>query len=355
MIPEQIKNLLKSGHAAPSADNSQPWLFVWDGEALYIRYDAKRVQGKTFPPESLATFLAVGGVIENISQAVSFTDFSLEIDIPDTINTDLSEPYVKISFRDTQESNHDVHQHPLFQRHTNRFKYRKTPIPSNIRHTLATMTEGRAHIKVFEQKIFIKEISSVALAASKVRFQTQESHEWLGKSLRFTDNSVKKADGLDVRTLDLPPGGRQFLHFISDWNRIQSLNKLGVYNLLALIDSRPLRQAPAIVSILSPTDPGSSLDAGRLLTRAWIHLNSLGIAVHPYYVVSDQLDRLNKNLVPEKLTGQVENLKYKCENLFNLKAGEALHMLLRIGYPTRTPPRSLRLPFERVFTDLTYD
>ncbi|HDZ62410.1 MAG TPA: hypothetical protein ENH40_04620 [Nitrospirae bacterium] len=355
MIPEQIKNLVKSGHAAPSADNTQPWLFVWDGEALYIRYDAKRVQGTTFPPESQATFLAVGGVIENISQAASFADIALDINIPDTISTDLSEPYVKISFLDTQESNTDIHQHPLFQRHTNRFKYRKTPLPSDIKHTLTTMTEGNAHIKIFEQKTSIKKIASVALAASKVRFQTQEVHEWLAKSLRFTDHSVKKADGLDVRTLDLPPGGRQFLHFISDWNRIQPLNKLGIYNLLALIDSRPLRQAPAIVSIISSTDPRSSLNAGRLLARAWTHLNSLGIAVHPYYVVSDQLNRLNKNLVPEKLTGQVENLKYQCENLFNLEAGEALHMLLRIGYPTRTPPRSLRLPFERVFTDLTND
>ena len=156
-----------------------------------------------------------------------------------------------------------------------------------------------------------------------------------------------------MRTLDLPPGGKHFLRFISDWNRMKALNKLGIYHLLAKIDSRPLGRAPAIVSFIAPADSNSALDTGRLLTRAWIYLNSLGIAVHPYYVVSDQLDRLSKNLVPYRLQGQVEAIRRDCKKLFELNPGETLHMLLRIGYPTRKPPRSLRLPLERAFTDLT--
>ena len=349
-----ITDLVTGGNAAPSADNSQPWHFVWNGEILIIWYDADRVQGLTFPPRCPATLLAMGGVIENISQISITSEIPINLDLlPE--DPDLPNCYARISVLEIGDNTRPSGQHPLFQRHTNRFKYRKTPIPSDIKHNLAALSEGNARIVVIDQRASIKKIATLVLAASKVRFQTQEVHEWLGKSLRFTDDSVKKADGLDVCTLDLPPGGRQFLRFISDWNRLQFLNKLGTYNLLALIDSQPVMHAPAIVSVIAPSDSRSSLDAGRLLTRAWTHLNSLGIAVHPYYVVSDQMNRLSENLVPAKLNGQVEDLKNGCEKLFNLEAGETLHMLLRIGYPGRTPPRSLRLPLERVFTDLTKD
>lgn len=352
MIPEQIKNLAKSGHAAPSADNSQPWHFIWDGETISIKYDTERVQKLTFPPKSPATLLSIGGVIENILQAAAFSSLSLDIDLLQN-TLDFPESYVNIEISDAGKNDQGIENHQLFQRHTNRFGFAKQPIPDDTIKNLTRLSEGSARIAVFDHKASIKKIASYVLEASEVRFQTQEVHEWLGKSLRFTAESVKKADGLDVGTLDLPPGGKQFLRFISDWNHMKALNKLGVYHLLAQIDSRPVGKAPAVVSFIAPSDPRSSLDAGRLLTRAWIYLNSLGIAVHPYYVVSDQLDRLSKKLVPDQLVSQVGAIKEGCERLFELNPGEALHMLLRTGYPTQEPPRSLRLPLERVFTDLT--
>lgn len=319
---------------------------------LSIRYDTERVQKLTFPPKSPATLLSIGGVMENISQAAEFRGLSL--DMTSLHNTlDFPASYVSIGIPDAETNDEQIEKHPLFLRHTNRFSFTKKPIPGAAINALTRLTEGNARIAVFEQRSAIKKIASSIYKASKVRFQTQEVHEWLGKSLRFSEQAVQKADGLDVRTLDLPPGGKHFLRFISDWNHMKALNKLGIYHLLARIDSRPVSQAPAVISFIAPSDPKSALDTGRLLTRAWIYLNSLGIAAHPYYVVSDQLDRLSKNLVPDHLHGQVETIKGGCEELFELNDGETLHMLLRIGYPTLKPPRSLRLPLQRVFTDLT--
>ncbi len=352
MVPEQIKILAKSGHAAPSADNSQPWHFIWNGKTLSVEYDTERVQSLTFPPDWPATLLSIGAVIENITQAAQFLDLPLEIDLPLEMN-DATGCYARIAAANMQGNKVKVEIHPLFKRHTNRFKFNKKPIPNDAIGTLSGLSEGNARLAVFSNKTSVGKIASLVMQASKIRFQTQELHEWLGRSLRFTEKSVKKADGLDIRTLDLPPGGGYFLRFISDWNNMKALNKLGLYNLLAQIDSRPIGRGPAIVAVIAPANSSTSIDAGRLLCRAWIYLNSLGIAAHPYYVVSDQLDRLRKNLLPDRLVEQARSIKTACDDLFELTSGETLHMLLRVGYPTREPPRSLRLPFDKVFADLT--
>jgi len=352
MPPNTLTYLVKSGHAAPSADNSQPWHFVWDGETLSITYDTERVQDLTFPPRSPATLLSIGGVIENISQLSDFLGIPIKLNLfPD--DPRVPNCYARFSIPDIENNTRNTGQHPLFHRHTNRFSYRKEGIATDIVQILTGLSEGKSRIRVFNESGPIRGVTELIRTASEVRFQIREVHEWLEKSLRFTEEDVKKADGLDVRTLNLPPGGNLFLQFISEWDRIKILNKVGIYKLLAAIDSRPVSKAPAVVAIIGDTGDRGSMDAGRLLSRLWIQLNSHGIAVHPYYVVSDQLTRLQKNKVPEKLVGQVEEMNIKGNQLFDMGENETLHMLLRIGYPTCQPPRSLRLPLEKVFTDLT--
>ena len=137
---------------------------------------------------------------------------------------------------------------------------------------------------------------------------------------------------------------------------MKQLNRMGIYKLLAQIDSAPIKAAPTIVAIIAPATPQGAIDAGRLLCRAWTYLNTQSIAVHPYYVVADQLARLKDKTVPEKLIGQVQEINQQCTKVLSLKEDETLHMFLRTGYPKRNnPTRSLRLPVETVFTALSDD
>ncbi len=352
MKSKAIKSLIRAAHTAPSADNSQPWRFTWDGEALLIQYDTERVQGLTFPPRSPGTLLSIGCVIENIAQLSDFYKIPINITLfPEDAHQ--SNCYAQIGVSDIENYNSNSRQHPLFQRHTNRFSFKKEHIATIIVQTLTELSEGNSRASIFSEPGHIRAVTELIRNASEVRFQTREVHEWLGTSLRFSNQDVKKADGLDVHTLDLPPGGKQFLRFISDWSRIKILNKIGIYKILAVIDSRPVSKAPAVVAIIGDNNKRGAIDAGRLLSRLWIKLNSLGIAAHPYYVVSDQLTRLQENKVPNKLVGQVDEMSTQVKQLFDMGEGETLYMLLRIGYPTCQPPRSLRLPLEKVFTDLT--
>ncbi|MFV0276096.1 MAG: hypothetical protein ACK5HY_02785, partial [Parahaliea sp.] len=136
--------------------------------------------------------------------------------------------------------------------------------------------------------------------------------------------------------------------------RMAMLNRLGLHKLLARIDSAPVAAAPALVAIVGPAEKDDILAAGRLLQRSWQHLNAQGVATHPYYVISDQLARLQTHTVPQALTTLAQQIKTRSEALLGLTDGERIHMLLRTGYPRReNPPQSLRLPLESVFTNLT--
>ena len=345
--------LAAAGHAAPSADNSQPWRFYANSRSLIISYDRNRVQGTTFPAKAHATQLAIGGVIEHIAQAADALGISLDIekfprDCP------FGDCYARIFWKKSSLLVPSPLKHPLQNRQTNRFAFSTTPIPKETLKTLGKLTINNAEIILFTHKKTIDLLAELVRSATEVRFQTREIHEWLSSSLRFSESEVSKyADGLDVRTLDLPPGGRQFLRIISDWKRIETLNKVGIYKLLAKIDAAPVRKAPAIVAIVGEATPTGALDAGRLLSRVWIRLNTSGIAVHPYFVVPDQIFRLGENAVPRHLRTQIQGVEQETRRILGLTRNQALYMLLRVGYPTRKAPRSHRLPMEKVFTDLT--
>ncbi len=345
--------LAKAGHAAPSADNSQPWHFWWNGERLGIGYDHKRVDGRTFAADDPATLLAMGAAIENIVAAAEELQIPLDLELFPSQERFPAPCYAAFRFHSEAVCPPLPEQLPLLQRHTNRFPYRKEPLPNTVKRKVEALREEETKIELFQDKESLERIHGLVRMASQIRFQTREVHEWLADCLRFSAEDVKKADGLDVRTLALPPGGDLFLRWIGEWKRMERLNRLGLYTLMARADAAPVAKGPAIGVIKGPKGRESSLAAGRLLVRAWTLLNEAGLAVHPYYVVSDQLHRWSEKKIPERLKTAAGSLVEEARSSFALGKDETLYMLLRIGYPTREAPRSRRLPLEAVFTDLT--
>jgi hypothetical protein len=342
--------LAEAAHAAASADNSQPWRLTWDGRIFRIGYDAARAGETTFPPEEPATLVSIGSVLENMDRAARALGASPFWEIPE--GYDPSGDYARLTVNPDLPVPPDARQDALFARHTNRFPFRRVFLPASLAGTVLGAQEGAARCTLYTERGEVQRIGQLVRAASEVRFQTRELHEWLAGSLRF-GKDAERGDGLDVATLHLPPGGRLFLKSIRDWRRMALLNKIGGHRFMALVDSRPVAMAPGLVAVIGGGGHRGTLDAGRLLGRVWIAMNALGLAVHPYYVLTDQLYRLATGRVPAHLVERVARLAEEVPAALGLRAGEAVHMLLRIGYPTRHPPRSRRLPLARVFTDLT--
>ena len=311
--------------------------------------------GRTFPADNPATMLSVGAAVENILNRAHQLNLSTELKWwphgPAATGY-----YADIRFNKATSPNIPAATkvNTPISRHTNRFPYRKTLLPSSTLATLRELHESRARVVVIDDGGKIKELGKIVRKASEIRFQTREVHEWLGESLRFSNEGVRNADGLDVHTLGLPPGGTLLLKFIRSWKRMSFLNRFGIYKLLSKIDAAPVSCAPALMAIISPLGEDDIIAAGRLLNRGWMYINSEQIAAHPYYVITDQLVRLETKSVPVSLTKQAATLKTECEQVLKLAEGERLQMLLRLGYPKQeAPPQSMRLPIEVIFTDFS--
>lgn len=352
MLPESIDFLFNAGRQAASADNSQPWHFFWNGEGIEISYDLGRVRNKTFPPDYPATILGIGSAIENIDQATSATGIDIswkslpnsldqKVYVQGFVSGEIERPVTKRG------------QLPLFDRHTNRFAYLNDPLPDDMKIIVNSSLEGNARAQLVEDRKLIQEIGNLGYSCSEVRFQTKEVHEWLGRCLRFTSAEVARGDGLDVATIPLPPGGTLFLKLIKEWKRMSFLNKLGAYKLMAGIDASPIQNAPALIAITGECSKSATIDAGRLMTRLWIQLNTKGIAAQPFYVIADQLTRLKEGSIPTKLIEKIGKVEEKCTKLFELTEDERLHMILRVGFPKSNPTRSRRIPLDFLYTDLT--
>jgi len=320
-LSPEVAFLIEASGSAPSADNSQPWCFKWDGQTLTAR--VRRRGG--FPADYHATTLALGAATENLALAMH----SLSLD---TSSWFFGPPGADGVFArglvTRQSATPAFNGVPLWkQRHTNRLPYRPE-IDPDVAAKLETCRVGKIGVRVIAGS-GIRQAADWVRQASEVRFQTREVNEWFAASLRYGDSPEDRASGLHVDTLALPPGGVGLLKLISDWDRLQCLNRLRAYKLFAAIEAANFQKAPLVVAIIGPTGQAAAFDAGRCLQRVWLRITELGLSAHPYYVVADLLNRLESKGVPEQCIKQSLALQGRIRAEYGHE--NTLHCLLRVG------------------------
>ncbi len=344
MIPAVIDYLARGGHQAPSADNSQPWVFTWDGATLRLHYDGGKEVDAVFGEDSHCERFTMGAVVENIVSLAEALGLQGSWDLVPDGTRYLGFRPSRIDMQIPEQK-----QHAVFERHTNRFTFVRRPLESRLAADVAGMTVGDCRLRYFDDASHVRTLGGVVGKASSLRFRNRTLHEWFGRTLRFSPEEAAQGTGLDVATIELPPGGGAFLNAILDWRTMSALNHLHFHKLMALIEAKAIRRSPGMLAVLGPE--GAAFDAGRLMERAWLRLNESGVGVQPYYVVTDQLIRLERGSLPQALVRDALPLSRSVMEMFG--RGNFVHMLLRVGYPKSDPVRSRRLPLHDRLRDLT--
>lgn len=322
-----LTDVIRAAVQAPSADNSQPWRFNLHDDILHCTYEHAGAFLDPFGSMSHASLLSGACVHENLHQlfgsAVTSTleakGWALAVDMR---NCAPIEPEIQTRIN---------------ARHTNRHPYgplKGTP-------TLP-QPEGRTRLHLCGKDATRKVLGTALRVCSQARFNQQELHEWLFSSLRWNESEIAAGDGLDINTLHLPPGGQHFMAWIKPWSRMQSLNRFGIDYFMSVVDSSLLIQAPLVIAITAPRDAQGIWDAGRSLQRTWMALNAQGLAVHPYYAVTDLGNRQHAHKLPPRWDQEVGAAVQDCHTVLGLAPDEQIHMLLRVGTPRTSPVRSRR-------------
>ncbi len=339
-----IEEVLKVGIRAPSADNTQPWRFLVGTQSIKVCYDSERASKTNFGFDHPATLMAIGGVAHNLTHFLENNGVEFRAHYP---CDETSRVYVEFELlSDVAEFSAGREPAPLV-RHTNRGAYRKEAVPSGLLQAFS----GNDLVRSTTDRTRICAIAELVRQAAEIRFQLRDEHESLMSNLRFSEHEVAKGDGLDIRTIDLPPGGALFMRFISDWRRMALLNRFQACKIMARLDSSPLAQAPLVLEIARGQGVRAGIEAGKVLSEVWTHLNKNGVAVHPYFVVTEQVLRARSGRMPAHLKSAADRLVRAADSLFELGSDKDLCMLLRTGYPVNSHPvRSMRLPLEQVTT-----
>jgi len=331
--------IVKYAISAPSADNSQPWSFSVDRGTLICSYSHRTSVPDPFGPLGHANLISSGALLENLRVLVGPDTHQ-----PEWISTESSwqillEKIDEIPAPSTETA------HRLTGRHTNRHPFCQLST-SELDHISASLTD-RSVIVTNSDKI--RRIAHAVMQCSTARFHCRELHNWLFSSLRWTPDEVDDGSGLDINTLHLPPGGRLFMRWISPWRRMNILNRFGVGHLMATADAMLLREAPGIVAIIGGNSPPEIVESGRIMQSLWMNLNDQGIAVHPYYVLTDQFTRRLAGSLDSRWHKTIDNAVATVNEILGVAPGERIHMLLRVGKPTCSPVRSKRLPVSAFF------
>ncbi|KAB2968671.1 hypothetical protein [Zoogloea sp.] len=329
--------LLRLATRAPSADNSQPWAFTQHGNALTCRYAHPGNFRDPFGASGHASLLAAGTLHENLDlitdgQVESRLDSRHE-DIPWQLNirpAGVSIPSPELCRK-------------IESRHTNRHPFDKRA-PGQLPDCQAS---PGVRIVTCTESARIHALGDALQLCSRARFNQPELHEWLFTSLRWNDEEIAAGDGLDINTLHLPPGGQHFMRWIKPWHRMEMLNRLGIDRIMSIADTVMVRQAPVVIALCGSNEAQDIWNAGRTLQRLWLALNDAGLAVHPYYAVTDLGNRRRAGRLLPGWEASVLRGEEICAEALGLAQGEQVHMLLRAGFARHAAVRAKRRPPQR--------
>jgi len=303
-----VTEILTEATRAPSAHNAQPWRLVPTGtHSLELHYD--HLDYLPFDPDDRDAYLALGAFFETLALAAGRHDHRAEIST--RFERHGSDLWVgDISIRPARPGEEpDPLAAAAVNRHTNRLRYDKTPVPSPLKAQLLDL--GNAMVSPWGMARLVARAS--VLSWRDPRFVTDLR--------RWTRADPAAPDGMTPAGLPLSR---------VDWGALRFAFRLGrVPAPLALVyssrDLRLLAGSVAVCVLGSPSlDPADLFDAGRRLLRSWVCVGAAGWACHP---ISIAVDRPETAPAVAALAGTPVPVA-----------------VYRIGHPTSEAPRSNRRP-----------
>jgi hypothetical protein len=351
-IPGEVMDyLLRAAIQAPSGDNCQPWRFriVENRIDLDLQPEADH---SLFNVNQCASLIACGAALENLLIAAS--RYGLEGDVVYRPEGDKGNCLARIQLHCTGIEE-DPLQRFIWERHTNRTRYRQEPLPAKA---MIALINSLDHCPEMELKLFrspedIRTIAGLVYQADRARVMQRGLHEQLMRMIRFTeDEMLQKRDGFPLKNLEAGWGGELFLRLTRNWSTMRIFNRLGLSRIVPLIAYQGIRNA-SLVGLLKCPDTRSEtlIKGGRALERLWLTTTRMGLSFQPMTAITLFWMRWRMNQLDGLGVQQARSLQalwHAYQDIFDVKPNspEGHVMLFRIGVGHPIACRTLRKPPE---------
>jgi len=342
------RELVEAAVLAPSPDNNQPWRFAPGPDGLAIDLDPRRALPSDV--NSMFDLLGLGAAVENACIAARQLGFEPRVDYgaqPAGSVADLSRSAATITLSAGGRGD-SLFPH-LAARCTCRKLYSTRPLPDRSVDRMAWAARRFSAVELdwITDRPRIRTFARLLMKSDRIRFEYEPFHNEIFRQLRFSaDEAERTRDGLDVRTLELPPGAGLILRKLRPWNRMKWVHRLGLGRLLTLPSALSVVRSGAlgVLCVGEPT-PTRFLEGGRALQRIWLSAHAEGLSMQPLGslpIFVAHLEQLHGRKLSPQHERVVRKLIRRLEDLLPAARGKTLLIAFRLGYATAPKFRSLR-------------
>lgn len=348
------RSMAEAAALAPSAENTQPWHFIVEENSLTICLDRSRALASDV--DFMLDLTSLGTCTENAAIAAreagyepTITRFAIEEQIRHPHGL---VPVVQLAC--AEHGRADSLSPWLASRCTSRRMQSKKIAPSQLK-TLSAEIEEIPAVQVdwvTEQGAWL-EIAQLVGIGNRIRFEFQPFHQEFYNNVRITADEVAKTrDGLDLATLQLPPGVATIMAMLKKWPRMKVANWLGFSHGVARQAAAEMRCSGAIgILTVDAATSESFLNGGRALQRLWLAATAAKLGFHPAAALAVFLayaERTNGARLLPKHQRMAEDMQQRFCRLYPQLAGRTVQMVFRVGHAKQPKARSLRRQVEDV-------
>ncbi|HET7587728.1 MAG TPA: hypothetical protein VFL45_06575 [Gammaproteobacteria bacterium] len=324
--------LLRAAVAAPSADNSQPWLFHWEGDQLDLGIDPRRSGGVSDARHVLSD-LAVGACLENI--LIGGRSLGYDADVQFFVTNDELWP-VRLNWHKVEPTDEAL-AGAIAERHTDRRFPWRGPFIAEDRVRLAEQAARvDARLQWLDEKATRRQASRILHRAETLRFKSPRLHAELFSSVRFDAGwNAVVPEGLSPAALAVEAPAKPLFQALRKPAVMSAFNRLGAAQLLGFRSAvLPARLSPGLCLLATGgTERRHIISAGRALERVWLEATCRGLALQPFAAAG--IMALGFLFVEPELRADVAGLQAAMRNLCPDAHGI---LFLRLGR-TRSPVR----------------
>ncbi|MGD9171980.1 MAG: hypothetical protein PVI97_18315 [Candidatus Thiodiazotropha sp.] len=344
-----FEQILAAAISAPSGGNMQPWLIKRNDDSLILSINHARSHNLLDVNGSAATF-SLGMLAENILIKSSSLGYRQTLEFSTDNQHRKGNLIVTLAYTGKGEpiNTHPDLTHAISQRCTNRCLHIGEPISDQI-----TQSLGEHFANSGCQVTFIKDETSKrallkVLAINDVfRLRHHASLDQLLHEIRWNDEETQSTrDGIDLKTLELPPGAEQFLRSLRALPRLVYLLPKA---LLKQFSRPPILGSShlGLVTIEATYSDHSMFQAGRHTQRLWLNSTVEKVGFQPYTVLTFNLLRIllasGEGFTNSEQTMIRAGAKEMCR-IFGIPDSNIPVFIFRLARAPAPETRSLRRP-----------
>jgi hypothetical protein len=345
---EETARLCAAGAMAPSGGNTQPWRVTVTGNVMRIYPDPSRSDSSFLDVGGYASHIAIGCFAENVDIAARSLGLTHEMFVRNGA--------VEFTFSGRQSASpHELYEYLPRRETARRMVDRDRPSGPETERLAAVVPEVDARFKLttLSDPVCRRALGRVLGAADVIRIRNRVMFNDMVREICWTEpEALARRDGIDLRTLELPPGTEKSLIVL---RRLPWLRAVVPAVRLAAT-ARSLVADCSCVGCMSTSaelDWGTMVAAGRALQRLWLSATRAGLSLHPWTVSALEVIRLERFAGSEFTARERHAVARIAEGLrdaFGLAPADMPVLVMRLSEAVPPQVRSLRLPWQSFTT-----